>query len=625
MNEEGQPFQLCPLEQQRTHDLETALSKAELDIAKNADEEENDDRMKLFRRHAPRIAEALWVYQYAGDKNEKVPSNVEEASSNAAGEAKKALIGRAQTFLQEWRLSLKVGDTIHCPDYIDEYEYNDESRGFIKLYAATIQKRSGSRSWVSLGDSSAHCKSMYQLDSEERAIFVKFIDYPDEQARWIVLGCDQPLSMNVVPLGSHEAAKRALGAVYPDYQSEDEEPEEAAGSSASAANNSKVASAAKSEEAFSNVAVPLFSGTKAKRKAPPKGKTSKQVTKRSTSAKKSAGSGGNLKKASPLSPDESPLVGTARKQVAEKHVVDRKRRRVVARRERKGIGADSTKKEGPVSTTMDVNGGNKADASSKSAADSLGQDPSTVSTETQSSDSKRKRENGETSSDVKPQSKPVPTGGKAKKAKSSRPNVLDFTWICTECNEAECDANPEADLLLCEGGCHRPFHYTCANLSSMPPSDEKWVCEDCQKGRHRCVLCEEYGTDNEEVYCCNKEDCGLFFHESCLSMQNVEIQLAESSTSSAAEDEDLDGEPSITSKPHFICPAHSCWACTEDYVPPEDEDEDDTADKKKKGKGRKKKTTKVSNSFAMKRDHILYVSLCTKCVCGRSPTSTGSL
>jgi hypothetical protein len=213
--------------------------------------------------------------------------------------------------------------------------------------------------------------------------------------------------------------------------------------------------------------------------------------------------------------------------------------------------------------------------------------------------SKRKRQ----------EEKPIPKSNGSATKKSPR-EKLDFSWICTECNEAECLENPDAELILCEGKCNRPFHYNCANVFHVPSSDEEWICEDCQQGRHLCAICHQYGADDEDVHCCDKQGCGLFFHESCLSMQNVEIQVTEIKISSAVEqeeDEGLEVEPVIMSKPRFICPAHSCWTCTEDYVPPEDDDDETPAKKQTKGK----KESKKSNNFASKRDPNLFVS-CTR-------------
>ena len=113
-----------------------------------------------------------------------------------------------------------------------------------------------------------------------------------------------------------------------------------------------------------------------------------------------------------------------------------------------------------------------------------------------------------------------------------------------------------------------------------------------------------------EVFCCDKDDCGLFFHESCLSMQNVEITFTEDNAAATSDEQDGDGELVNSGKAHFICPAHSCWACTEDIIPVDEAEESEKPTKKKKGKGRKKKNNKVSSSFATKRDPNLYVSFC---------------
>ena len=178
------------VEQQRKNVLEAVVAIAEKDLQANSNRG-GPEREDLLRRLAPQVAEALWVYQYAGIMNREFRSMNElngkndESSNN---EARRTLIQRAQAILNEWRLDLKEGDAIHCPDYIDEYEFNDESRGFIKLYAATVDKVSEVGSWVLLGDSSSPSKSARQLAEAERGIFVKFVEFPEEEGRWIVLG-----------------------------------------------------------------------------------------------------------------------------------------------------------------------------------------------------------------------------------------------------------------------------------------------------------------------------------------------------------------------------------------------------------------------------------------------------
>mmetsp|Transcript_40031 Transcript_40031/g.93976 ORF Transcript_40031/g.93976 Transcript_40031/m.93976 type:complete len:1523 (-) Transcript_40031:210-4778(-) len=116
---------------------------------------------------------------------------------------------------------------------------------------------------------------------------------------------------------------------------------------------------------------------------------------------------------------------------------------------------------------------------------------------------------------------------KRRGAKSADPRHL-FTWICTECGESECHVDPNSPLLLCEGPCNRPYHYPCAGLSFVPPEEEPFICDECQKQDWRCVVCgERGGGDRGEVFKCQRSDCGLFYHESCLGLYDVEVEWEE--------------------------------------------------------------------------------------------------
>jgi hypothetical protein len=163
-------------------------------------------------------------------------------------------------------------------------------------------------------------------------------------------------------------------------------------------------------------------------------------------------------------------------------------------------------------------------------------------------------------------------------------------WICSECKEAECMMKPEADqLLICEGACRRLFHYPCAGLTELPAEDEKYVCADCKGLKHACSICHHYGIDNEDVFCCSKDGCGLFFHESCLAMQNVEVRRTQQQQDEVAiVDESASDSPekgtnggSSGAACQFICPAHNCWTCTQ-------QDTRKGADKATLKKGKKK-------------------------------------
>jgi hypothetical protein len=202
-----------------------------------------------------------------------------------------------------------------------------------------------------------------------------------------------------------------------------------------------------------------------------------------------------------------------------------------------------------------------------------------------------------------------------KKAPVRKKKVMDAEeefesyWICSECKEAECMMKPEADkLLICEGACRRLFHYPCAGLAELPGEDEEYICADCTTRKHSCSLCHHYGLDNEDVFCCSKDGCGLFFHESCLSMQNIEVQRTHTQqedlasvdvdeTASDSLEKSTNGSSGGTCR--FICPAHNCWTCTQDKQPT------DKASPNKKG--RKKKVNK-GGAYDVKTQSRIIVS-----------------
>jgi len=259
---------------------------------------------------------------------------------------------------------------------------------------------------------------------------------------------------------------------------------------------------------------------------------------------------------------------------------------------------------------------------------------------------------------------------KAVKSNKSKPQKedtsLEFIWICTECREAECATHPDSDLLVCEGPCLRPFHFPCAGLPSQPKENEKWVCNDCMEGRHQCCVCHEFGMDMKDVHKCEKKDCGLFYHEACLNMYDIDVevevipgdshgQIITTRNATAKEEitikeqdderdnvendihEEQDEESSsssivahtaapikIMTRPKFVCPAHSCWTCSTG-VPPSDHQNgngnnnnndvsqanDASSTTKKKGgggktKGKKKTKSDYDGAFCAKKDSRLF-------------------
>ena len=244
----------------------------------------------------------------------------------------------------------------------------------------------------------------------------------------------------------------------------------------------------------------------------------------------------------------------------------------------------------------------------------------------------------------------------SKASKEDNSRSLQFIWICVECKEAECVTHPDSPLLVCEGPCRRPFHYPCAGLPSLPPADEMWVCNDCTNRRHECCVCHEYGYDDVDVHKCDKRDCGLFYHEACLNMYDVDIlqekvvtskkttkendnysdnkdgiNIDSDNTNEIKEEKDHNGDNDEITKrsnttctavlsatrPKFICPAHACWTCS-GGPPPLDSSSDpqnESNDKKQQQqqqRGRqkrgKKRSKKVYDVFTEKKGD-LFVSI----------------
>lgn len=204
---------------------------------------------------------------------------------------------------------------------------------------------------------------------------------------------------------------------------------------------------------------------------------------------------------------------------------------------------------------------------------------------------------------------------------------FDTSWICGECKEAECMMKSDADeLLICEGVCRRLFHYPCAGLSRPPPKEEEYICPDCTSGRHACAQCQEYGVDDMDVFLCScKDGCGLFFHESCLELLNVEVKLVPekhpstntttTTTAPITTTEGMEHETKI--RREFVCPAHNCWTCTQTDMAAKQEasnnNEASVPPKKDRGGNKKKrrggKKAVIHHAFQQKKIPLLIVSL----------------
>ncbi|CAB1114735.1 unnamed protein product [Ectocarpus sp. CCAP 1310/34] len=55
-------------------------------------------------------------------------------------------------------------------------------------------------------------------------------------------------------------------------------------------------------------------------------------------------------------------------------------------------------------------------------------------------------------------------------------------WICAVCSQL--DTPCMSDMVTCDGPCLRSFHVVCLDLGEDALKEEKWLCEDCERGEH---------------------------------------------------------------------------------------------------------------------------------------------
>ena len=96
--------------------------------------------------------------------------------------------------------------------------------------------------------------------------------------------------------------------------------------------------------------------------------------------------------------------------------------------------------------------------------------------------------------------------------------------------------------MVCEGRCKRAFHFQCLGMEKLPP--KSWTCSDCTRGQIWCLVCNETGVMEEEVFKCKKPNCGRFYHVGC-----------------------IDGDERVrkfkSQADKFICAQHMCSVCKE--------------------------------------------------------------
>uniref|UniRef100_H3HAU7 Histone-lysine N-methyltransferase n=1 Tax=Phytophthora ramorum TaxID=164328 RepID=H3HAU7_PHYRM len=92
--------------------------------------------------------------------------------------------------------------------------------------------------------------------------------------------------------------------------------------------------------------------------------------------------------------------------------------------------------------------------------------------------------------------------------------------LCGICGEIEDDEL--TDMILCDGGCLKSYHFSCLGIESAPEGEE-WLCEQCRTNEQLCFGCGRNGTINEKggVFCCSATSCGKFFHQTCVDANKM--------------------------------------------------------------------------------------------------------
>lgn len=126
--------------------------------------------------------------------------------------------------------------------------------------------------------------------------------------------------------------------------------------------------------------------------------------------------------------------------------------------------------------------------------------------------------------------------------------------LCGICGEIEDD--DLTDMILCDGGCLKSYHFSCLGIESAPEGEE-WLCEQCRTNEQLCFGCGRNGTINEKggVFRCSVPSCGKFFHQACVDANKMSRRAGKLKPGSATVEELLESDAS------FRCPRHICFVC----------------------------------------------------------------
>ncbi|KAL6641723.1 hypothetical protein ACP70R_019904 [Stipagrostis hirtigluma subsp. patula] len=130
--------------------------------------------------------------------------------------------------------------------------------------------------------------------------------------------------------------------------------------------------------------------------------------------------------------------------------------------------------------------------------------------------------------------------------------------LCAVCDDG-------GGVTCCDGGCLRSFHLSekskcrlilglTPHLAKMITKMDEFICKNCKYRQHQCFACGSLGSSDlssgAEVFQCEDDDCGHFYHPKCVA----ELLYPDSKFRSSFEQRVSAGEK-------FSCPVHRCSVC----------------------------------------------------------------
>ncbi|CAI5736581.1 unnamed protein product [Peronospora farinosa] len=151
-------------------------------------------------------------------------------------------------------------------------------------------------------------------------------------------------------------------------------------------------------------------------------------------------------------------------------------------------------------------------------------------------------------------SKPKAPGNKKRDVNAMKSKFPEED-LCGVCGEIEDD--DLTDMILCDGGCLKSYHFSCLGIESAPEGEE-WLCEQCRTNEQLCFACGRNGTINEKggVFRCSDACCGKFFHQKCVDTNKMSRRVGNKAKPGLFTMKELS-----ESDASFRCPRHVCFVC----------------------------------------------------------------